>query len=97
MVLTLLIFLTSCKTAEYIYVVPDIQSPAIQEQPQKKYIDGGFKANVPDELTISDRDAKILSGYIIDLKIWGQSGWEWVKYYIAEIEKLKMEAAEREE
>lgn len=82
-----LIFLTGCRTTEYIY--PDLIEPEIEPMPGKTYVDGGFKA-VESGQFISTADAKILAKYIVALKNWGASGWEWITdYYIPELKSFK--------
>lgn len=90
MVTICLIFLTSCKTIEYVYVYPDIQPPAVEPIPTKTYREGGFSPTETGQ-QISTIDARILAQYIQSLKDWGDSGWSWVQYYISEIDKLKAE------
>ena len=96
MVLILPIFLTSCKTIEYVYVYPDLINPVIEEIPVNSYIDGGFSYR-DGGLFISKNDAMILARYILDLKEWGSNGWTWITdYYIKELDRLKSEGENNE-
>ena len=81
----LLFSLTACKTVAYI--VPVIIEPEIMIEPVHQ--PWQFTAIDDSNYIISEDDLKILADYIVDLKLYGVSGWDSVQYYIDELKRIK--------
>lgn len=73
-------------------MVPVIQEPIIEEEPTHEPWE--FTAVNEHTYLLSEKDLKVLSQYIIDLKVYAQSGWTWVDYYISELNEFNDSVSE---
>lgn len=77
--------LTACKTTDYI--VPVIIEPEVLEAPTHE--PWTFSPIDENNQNISNDDLRILAKYIVDLKSYSETGWDWVQYYIDELNNIK--------
>ena len=64
-----------------------IQEPTLKEEPVHE--PWQFTAIDNSNYIISEKDLKVLTKYIVELKTWGQNNYDWTQYYIDELERVK--------